>query len=70
MKHLVLLLLLCMSVFASSIVEHTRKCIDNKLFILTIVYDNTQYGKQVQSASLEQVLDFTYDKLKPQTCDK
>ncbi len=70
MKHLVLLLLLCLSIYASSIVEHTHKCIDNKLFIQTVVYESTQYGKHIQSASLVQVLEKPFDVFRPQTCNK
>lgn len=56
MKYLALAVLLTASVSASSRIENKFECIDNKLFVKTIVYEETKYGTHVVSASLVQIL--------------
>ena len=56
MKYLALTVLLTVSALASSRIENKFECIDNKLFVKTIVYEETQYGTHVVSASLVQIL--------------
>ena len=56
MKYLVFTILLTSYSFASSRIETKFECIDNKLFVKTIVYEETQYGTHIVSASLVQML--------------